>query len=238
VDNAEKIEPILKAKLKDAQPRVRMAAIDVLTEVRPKADYVKEQVLATALEAKDIVERDVNIRLCTRLPESDQVLKLLYECSFDKEAQIREAAAQALGTLGPKALPLADKMLEKLQAGNADSLPAMLAVLKYSKDNWDAIEESLVKLLGSENVRTRGLCLDLLASHPLKDDTIRKMAELLEASDKQVRMLAIRSLHPFAQKKFVQEAVASRREKETDKGVKQLLDLFMSEVAQVEAKKP
>ena len=238
-ENAEKVEPVVKAKLKDARPMVRMTAIDVLTQVRPKADYVKEHVVTGALKSRDRVERDMNIRLCTRLPESDDVLNVLYECAFDMDEQIREVAAQALGTLGPKALPLAHKMLKKLQEGNAESLPAILSVLKHSKEDWDAIEEALVKCLGSESVRTLGVCLGFLASRSLKDDTIRTMTTLLDNSDKQVRMLAVRALHEFAHKEFVQEAIAKRRDREADKGVKQLLDVFMSEVGQADkARKP
>lgn len=237
--NAGKIEAVVKAKLKDARPMVRMAAIAILAEVRPKAEYVKEYVVASALKSQDVVERIANIGICVRLSECDDVLDVLYECSFDKEGQVRNAAERALRELGPKTLPLADKMLKKLQEGDVDSLPAILAVLKHSKANWDAIEDSLAKLLSTENVRARCSALNFLASHSLRDDTIRRMVDLLDASDKQVRALAVRSLHPFIEKKVVREAIARRRDRETDKSVKQLLDMFMSEVKQAEnAKKP
>lgn len=230
-DSSEKIEPVLKAKLTDAQRGVRLAAINVLAQVRAKADYVRAHVVTSALKSKDRIERDMNIRLCARLPVADDTLNVLYECSFAEDEQVRIAAAQALEALGPKSLPLADKMLKKLQEGNADSLPAIRAVLKHSKDNWDIIEKALVKLLSDKNSLTRCSCLGFLTSHAtLMDDTTQKITDLLDDSDKQVRMLTIQALHPFIQKKLVQEAVANRREREGDKSVKQLLDMFMAEV--------
>ncbi len=231
--NSGKIEPILKEKLKDTQPGIRTAAIDVLTQVKPKADYVKKHVVGRSMVSIDRLERDTNIRLCARLPESNDVLDTLYECAFDKDGQMRNAAAQTLGVLGPKSLPLAGKMLKKLQAGSVDSLPAILMVLKHSQEEWDAIECALVKILGNEKTNNRGLCLDFLGNHSsLKDSTIQKMAELLDDSDKYVRILAIRALHPFGQKQFVRDAIAKRRNREGDASVKKLLDMFMAELQQ------
>lgn len=231
-DNAEKAEHALWQNLKDARPTVRIAAADVLTQIVPKADYVKTHVLTAALKSKDPVERDAAIRLCPRLPVSEDVLNALFECSFDKEQRVRVWAAQALGEMGPKTLPLAGRMLKKLQEGNEDSLPSMLAVLRQSKENWDAIEESLVKALGSKG-HYFAECLDFLMQHAasLKDGTIQKLVELLDDPDKFVRMMDVRALHPFAGRKGVREAVSKRREKETDKGVQQLLDLFLKEPA-------
>lgn len=230
-DNAEKIEPVLKAKLKDADPVTRMAAIGALMQVKPKADYVAEHVMASALKSKDRIERSMNVRLCARLPVSADMLNVLYESAFDKDARIRDVAAKALRRLGPKAAPLADKMFKKLQEGNTDSLPAILAVLKSYKKNSEAMEESLVRLLSNENIRVRGLCLGffLATRLSLKDGSIRKIAELLNDSDSGVRSIAIRAIHPFRGKPFVKEAISRRIDAETDATAKKLLKIFMAE---------
>jgi HEAT repeat protein len=232
-NNADKIEPILKEKLKDSRGQIRITGIDVLTEILPKADYVKEHVLVSALKGKDKIERAANIRFCARLPESEDILNALYECAFDGENQIRNVAGQVLRSLGPKTLPLADKMLKKLQEGNTDSLPAILNVLRNTDEHWDVIEASLVKLLGNKDAHIRSQCLGFLIGHmPIKDETIQKMAELLDDSDKHVRVMAIRALHPFRDKPFVRDAVKKRRSKESNAGVKKLLDMFLAETNQ------
>jgi HEAT repeat protein len=230
-DNAVNIEPVLKAKLDDPRLAVRIAATDILTQVCPKADYVMKHVLASSLTTKELMDREMSIRCCARLPESEDTLNVIYECAFDKNERVRAVAQQTLASMGSRTLPLASKMLKKLQEGNTDSLPAILTVLKNSKERWSEIEDAVVKYLSNGNPRIRGFCLDFLANHPLRDETVRKMIELLADTDKQVRISALRSLHTFRQKTFVTSAILDRKTKETDAGVKKLLDSFSSEIS-------
>lgn len=229
--SAAGLEPVLKAKLLDSRPAVRVVVADIVARRGAEADYVGKHVTSMALSATNGIERRANIRFCSRLPIRDHILNILYRCAFDKDRRVRVGAEHTLLILKDKSRPLAPKMLKALKQGSMDGLSAVLAVLKHSREDQDVIEMAVSRLLSSDDVRVRVRCVEFLTNRPtLADQTVQVLTSLVDDSDKQVRMQAVRSLYRFRDRAFVQKTILDRRKCETQAGPRKLLDRFIAEI--------
>jgi HEAT repeat protein len=111
---AQSAAPALVPLLKDADTKVRTAAVYALGRIQPEGASAVAETMAEMLGA----EKDANLRheltaaLGLLAEKSDAVVKALTAALADPDDEERRQAARVLGTFGPAAGPAADELLK------------------------------------------------------------------------------------------------------------------------------
>lgn len=141
----------LASALKDGDPRVRVTAAGAMVSIDPKQAEALAALLAGSKDANAVVRR-----LAAESLAVDSAAGALAELLADKDAEVRWAAADSLGELGPAAAPAVPALLK----GLADPDPAFRSVAadalgKAARGNPPAVASALTAALKDADRRVR-----------------------------------------------------------------------------------
>ncbi len=179
---------------------VRLAAVEVLSEIGPPAQDAASTLLAMLTHERSDMREAAAKALAAIRPETSAALNALMRALLDRHSPVRAAAGAALDAIEPewRATPMADQAMQSLIADMKQGQSAAGAPLL--RFGWAAVPK-LIELLGDESRSVRQPAVDLLGElGPEAASAIPALAEIA-ANDENglVRRAAQRALKQIRQ---------------------------------------